>query len=647
MDVRDSRRLTGPNLLLDGPGTCLDVALDAPGDPTPEACAAAWARVAARLLAAVGWGGAATATATRTFAGGVSLAFAAPVDGLYAACEVNEAAWGMAWAALAGDGDRSVGAGATAGVVDPDAADSDPGAYPADPVALVARLRAAIAAEANPSLVALAHAAASHGVQCLIDPDEVSVGLGTGSRTWRIGGGAVDAPSIDGVDGLGGAIGAVHDAIPDPSAIPWPDVHDVPVALVTGTNGKSTTVRLIAAMVRAAGRVAGVCTTDWVRVGGDVIDEGDWSGPGGARMVLRDARTEIAVLETARGGLLRRGLAVTRADVAAVTNVAADHLGEFGVATVEDLAAVKLVVAKVAGALVLNADDASLATCATSVASAVTWFSLDPQNDVVVQAVGRGGRAVVLDGDEIVLVEGVGANVVRQAGGQASGHDGGHDGGLARTGLATVDEIPIAFGGAARHNVANALCAVGVAAALGLPIAAIRAGLVDFQSSPEDNPGRLNLFDVGGCTVVVDYAHNPHGLRALADVVTTLAGGRRIVVLGQAGDRSDEDLRELATAALAMRPDVVIVKELAEMLRGREIGEVPRVLAAALRGLGVADGAIMMASDEVGATRIALALARAGDVVVLPIHKRRGEVVGLLQRLVDEGWRAGEDLPGG
>lgn len=600
MDVRDSRRLTGPNLLLDGPGACLDVALDAPGDPSPAACADAWSRVAARLLTAVGWGGA--ATATRTFAGGVSLAFAAPVDGLYAACDVNEAAWGMAWAALTG-------------------VDEPAGEHPA---ALIARLRAAIAAEANPRLIALAAASDVRRVQCLVDADEASVGLGTGSRTW---------PS---------------DAIPDPSAVPWPDVHDVPVALVTGTNGKSTTVRLVAAIVRAAGRVAGVCTTDWVRVGGDVIDEGDWSGPGGARMVLRDARTEIAVLETARGGLLRRGLAVTRADVAAVTNVAADHLGEFGVATVEELAAVKLVVAKVAGALVLNADDASLATCATSVASAVTWFSLDPQNDVVVQAVGRGGRAVVLDGDEIVLVEGVGANVGRQAGGQAggqaSGHDGGHDGGLARTGLATVDEIPIAFGGAARHNVANALCAVGVAAALGLPIAAIRAGLVDFQSSPEDNPGRLNLFDVGGCTVVVDYAHNPHGLRALADVVNTLAGGRRIVVLGQAGDRSDEDLRELAAAALAMRPDVVIVKELAEMLRGRETGEVPRVLAAALRGLGVADGAIMMASDEVGATRIALALARAGDVVVLPIHKQRGEVVGLLQRLVDEGWEVGKTV---
>lgn len=599
MVVRDSRRLTGPNLLLDGPGACLDVALDAPGDPSPEACADAWSRVAARLLAAVGWGGA--ATATRTFAGGVSLAFAAPVDGLYAACDVNEAAWGMAWAALTG-------------------VDEPAGEHPA---ALIARLRAAIAAEANPRLIALAAASDVRRVQCLVDADEASVGLGTGSRTW---------PS---------------DAIPDPSAIPWPDVHDVPVALVTGTNGKSTTVRLIAAMVRAAGRVAGVCTTDWVRVGGDVIDEGDWSGPGGARMVLRDARTEIAVLETARGGLLRRGLAVTRADVAAVTNVAADHLGEFGVATVEDLAAVKLVVAKVAGALVLNADDASLATCATSVASAVTWFSLDPQNDVVVQAVGRGGRAVVLDGDEIVLVEGVGANVGRQAGGQASGHDGGHDGGLARTGLATVDEIPIAFGGAARHNVANALCAVGVAAALGLPIAAIRAGLVDFQSSPEDNPGRLNLFDVGGCTVVVDYAHNPHGLRALADVVTTLAGGRRIVVLGQAGDRSDEDLRELAAAALAMRPDVVIVKELAEMLRGRAPGEVPRVLVAALRALGVPDAAIVTAVDEVAATRVALGLAREGDVIVLPVHKRRGEVVGLLGRLVEEGWRTGEDVPGG
>lgn len=590
MDIRDSRRLTGPNLLLDGPGACLDVALDAPGDPSPAACADAWARVAARLLAAVGWGGA--ETATRTFDGGASLAFAAPVDGLYAACDVNEAAWGMAWGVLRGGDD----AGAGDGALDEHAA-------------LIARLRAAIAAEANPAIVAIAAASDARGVQCLVDPDEASVGLGTGSRRWPI------------------------DALPAPSAVPWSEIHDVPVALVTGTNGKSTTVRLIAAIVRAAGRVAGVCTTDWVRVGGDVIDEGDWSGPGGARMVLRDARTEMAVLETARGGLLRRGLAVTRADVAAVTNVAADHLGEFGVATVADLAEVKLVVAKAAQTLVLNADDPVLVAAARAGATSarpapsVTWFSLDPQSDVVADALRRGGRAVILDAGAIVHVEAA---------------DGGA-GGIARTVVASVADVPIAFGGAARHNVANALCAVGVARALGLDDDAIRGGLAAFGRTAGDNPGRLNVFELGGCTVVVDYAHNPHGFLALAEVVNALPAGRRIVLLGQAGDRSDDDLRELAAAALAMRPDVVLVKELAAMLRGREIGEVPRVLVAALHDLGVPADAIERVDDEVAGARRALALARAGDVVVLPVHKQRDEVVGWLDGLGEAGWRAGEE----
>lgn len=611
MHVHDSRRLTGPNLLLDGPGACLDVALDAPGDPPPAACAAAWRDAVARLLDAVGWGGA--RRATRAFDGGVSLAFEAPLDGLYAACDVNEAAWAIAWAALAGatavDATGATGASG-ASATEAAGAIGDAGAgggdrVDADPDATIARLRAAIAAEANPPLVALAEAARARWVQCLADPDEVSVGLGSGSRTWPV------------------------TAVPDPATVAWPNVHDVPVALVTGTNGKSTTVRLVAAMAAAAGRVAGMATTDWVRVGDDIVDEGDWSGPGGARLALRDRRTEVAVLECARGGLLRRGLAVTRAEVAAITNVAADHLGEFGVATVADLAAAKLVVAKAAARLVLNADDAVLAAASATPAAGkpVTWFSLDPAHPIVRAAVAEGGSAVVRDGDALVRIEGA-------VGGEAT-----------RTVVTKVDAVPIAHGGAARHNVANALCAIAVAHALGLDDDAIRAGLATFARSPDDNPGRLHVLALGGCTVVVDYAHNPHGLRALADVVNALPPGRRIVLLGQAGDRSDDDLRDLAAAAMAMRPDVVVVKELAAMLRGRAMGEVPQVLVAALQGLGMAEGAILRADDEIAGAQRALTLARDGDVVVLPIHKQRGEVMAWLDGLVASAWTPGHTIP--
>ncbi|MEO0997244.1 MAG: Mur ligase family protein, partial [Pseudomonadota bacterium] len=252
MELLDARRLTGKNLIWDHTGAIADLALGDAEDP--ETVAATWLPIARDTLDAVGWSD--EAATTRRLEGGLSLAISAPIDALYAATEVIE--WTCARLAEACGGEPA------------EAAD-----------AAVERLTGEIAAERNPRLLALQMAAAAQCVAFLSDDDEASVGLGTGSSTWPV------------------------NELPD--SVDWDAVRDIPVGIVTGTNGKTTTVRLIAQMIRAAGLNAGMSSTDWIGVNGDIIERGDWSGPGGARAILRRPEVDIAVLETARGGLLRRG----------------------------------------------------------------------------------------------------------------------------------------------------------------------------------------------------------------------------------------------------------------------------------------------------------------------------------------------------
>ncbi|HEV8581410.1 MAG TPA: Mur ligase family protein [Thermoanaerobaculia bacterium] len=557
MKLLDSRRLTGPNLLLDRPGAVIEVSLE-PGEA--EIAIAAWREQARRMLDAVGWSG--EETAARLYAGGASLAISAPLDALYAATEVNEWAWAAAEASFTGR----------------------------EPEIAVGRevLREAIAQESNPPLLALRDAAAAHDVAFLADGRLATVGLGAGSLTWPV------------------------DQLPDPESIDWSAVHDVPVLLVTGTNGKTTTVRLTAAMASAAGKVAGLTSTDRIEVGGEEIEHGDFAGPEGARVALRDRRVEVAVLETARGGILRRGLVLDRADAALVTNIAADHLGDFGIHDLPALAAAKLVITSVVkanGRVVLNADDAVLVAAAQQMKTPIVWFSLEPGNPVVAAHLAAGGEAVYLEHDELVL------------------NRGGE-----RTAVIRIAEIPIAFGGVARHNIANASAAIGLAAALGLSVEAMAAGLRQMGSTPEDNPGRANLFKWYGVRILVDYAHNPHGIAALLDIAQALPAKRRLLVLGQAGDRSDEAIRDLARAAWELRPDHVIVKELPEMLRGRLAGEVPVLLEGELRRLGMPAGELERTDTELEAVRRALAWAQPGDLLVLLVHTQRDEVVELIRQ---------------
>lgn len=585
MQPPEARRLTGPNLLSHRPGAVLDVLLGGV-QADAEATIAAWRRQARRMLDAVGWRD--EELAVRRFASGASLFASAPIDALYTATEVVDWAWEAATGAAAPD------AGAFA--------------------AAAARLRSAAAAERQPALLVLRDAAAAHGVAFLADDDLATVGLGAGSHTWPRG------------------------ELPPPGAVDWAAVHDVPVALVTGTNGKTTTVRLTAAMLAAAGRTAGMTTTDSIAVGPTVLDAGDFSGPGGARTLLRDRRVEAAVLETARGGLLRRGLALARVTAAAVTNIAADHLGDYGVEDLAGIAEAKLLVTRAVapeGRAVLNADDPELAARGSRGPSPVTWTSLgtglgtgigsslSPSAGPGLRAgakidlaahLAAGGDAVLLEGDRLVLARGAGRREV----------------------VAALSEVPVAFGGAARYNVANALAAIGLAATLGVPIEAMTRGLAavggDHDEGGAGNPGRGCLMEIDGFQVLLDYAHNPHGLAALLELAATLPAKRRLLLLGQAGDRDDEAIRDLARTAWRLRPDRVILKELPTMLRGRRLREVPAILEDELLKLGAGREEVAHAATELEAVRQALDWARPGDLLLLLVHTDREEAMAMLRR---------------
>ncbi|MDP7034091.1 MAG: Mur ligase family protein [Planctomycetota bacterium] len=568
----DSRRLPGPNLLWIRPGAVIDVSVFPDQSP---ALVCAWERQARCILDAVGWVD--EKTRVRTFSGGASFAISAPLDALYAATEVNEWAFETAIAGLAGEPVE-------------------------DSSAAAERLRRTISEEVNPRLIALRQAALSRDVDFLSDDDRVSVGLGTGSLTWDV------------------------DALPTPSEVDWTARHAVPTALVTGTNGKTTTVRLLSAIAQAAGKIPGLSSTDQVQVGEEVVDAGDWSGPGGARLVLRDQRVEVAVLETARGGMLRRGLALERADVAAVLNVGADHLGEWGVGSLEGLCRGKFVVTTVAPLVVLNADDEAVSCAGRALerdsGKRVVWFTLGSGPDWLADHLSAGGRAYRFDGDRLLRCEGD----REQA-------------------LVSASEIPIAAGGAARHNVANALAAAAVAEALGLDEESVVRGLTGFQADDTDNPGRMNRFDLSGVDVIVDFAHNPHGMNAILEMASALPAKRRLVLLGQAGDRDDESIRELARSTWAARPDRIILKDLTVHRRGREEGEVIELLAAELQSCGAPPESWTTAPGEMEAVEDALNWSQSGDLLILLAHDSPRRVLERVRDLKTQGWAPGDPLP--
>ena len=529
---------------------------------------------------------------------GASLALAAPADQLFTATEVNE--WALAASIAERQPARAPALIEALAAEQPE--ETEPPAL--ETAGALLRLRRRAAREANPRLRALIEAAQSRSLPFLLDDESLTLGAGAGGHSWPLA------------------------ELPLPATVDWSALRAIPTALVTGTNGKTTVVRLLAACAKAAGLTTGYCCTDGVFVAGTALGTGDYSGPAGARRVLRDTHAEAAILETARGGILRRGLAVARADVAVITSIAADHFGEYGVHDLEALLDVKLSVARALdakGLFVVNADNALLARRAPESGKPLGWFARDADAPLLVahRRVG-GATAGVRDGRLVLFLAGV-----------------EHD-------LGTIAAMPLAAGGHSHFNVANLATAALGAAGLGIAPATIATVFAGFGANPEDNAGRLMRFELGGLNLIVDFAHNPAALAGLVDFAQHLRGGGRLaLLLGQAGNREDADIDRLAAVAAAARPDFVVVKELGSYLRGRGSGEVPALLKRALEVAGFAPLAIGEAADEESAVRLALGWARAGDVLVLPLHSREGrsQALALFERLRREGWKAGEPLP--
>lgn len=546
-----------------------------------------WALLIETLRRALGWpAGPVTA---RIHSSGATLAFAAPEDQLFTATEVNEWAWQHALEEVAGSAFQRSFAPGHAAV--------------GDEASALATLRALAAAEARPDLRALLQEAHRQNLPALLDETTLSLGAGSGHRTWPMA------------------------ALPVSGEVPWDRLHGIPTALVTGSNGKTTTVRLLAAMAGAHGLTPGHTCTDGIYVAGELVESGDYSGPGGARAVLRDTRVEIAILETARGGILRRGLPVRQAEVALVTNVSPDHFGEYGIHSLEDLADAKLVVAKAVapnGLLVLNADDGQLAARATNLACGIGWFSLDDDQPRLVLHRATGGATCGVRAGRLLL------------------HWKGdvHD-------LGTIAAMPLSAGGHAAYNSSNLAGAALAAAGLGIAPATIAAVLAAFGASRQDNPGRLETWRFGGITIFMDYAHNPEGLSGLLKVATPSRGpGRLGLLLGQAGNREDQAIRDLAAMAASFQPDLLVLKDLEGFLRGRQPGEVPGILQQELVARGLAADRLRVVLAEEAAVLSLLRWTRDGDVLVLPVHglKARDAVAARLDGLEARGWMAGDAI---
>ncbi|MBC8370263.1 MAG: Mur ligase [Planctomycetes bacterium] len=557
-ELRSNRRLTGPNVIWQHPGPVIDIALN---DKDASALKEKWAHHITALLEGMGWD---VELASRHFPGGLSLAFNAPMDRLYVACEMNEWAYDAAVAEInAGDKFNLEEA--------------------------IEKFTQEMRREANPPLLRIQSAAAKRNEQFLTCDDYVSVGSGVGSQTW-----------------------SVKD-LPEAGSIDWDSVYRVPTAMVTGTNGKTTIVRLLRAMVIASGKVPGMSSTDWLMVGNKILDKGDWSGPGGARTILRDKGVEVALLETARGGMLRRGIGVleNEADVALINNVAPDHLGEWGIQDVDMLADTKFVLRHAGKTIVLNADDEHCVKRASIVTRPIVWFSLEADNELIAEHLAGGKQAIRLDADKVIRY---------------------YDGSDIQFEIAAAD-IPMTFGGAALHNVANAMAAIAVARKLNIADEHIASALLNFQSDTKDNPGRLNMFEINGAKVIVDFAHNPHGLTALSNMVKKMDAKRRLITIGHAGDRQESDFHEVAMCAVDSGADRILIKEQIKDLRGRELGEVPAFMKKTLLEAGISEDRIEIHQSEMDATKAALEWSEPGDVLLLLTLSERNDVLSYLQSI--------------
>jgi cyanophycin synthetase len=428
---------------------------------------------------------------------------------------------------------------------------------------------------------------------------------------------------------MGRAVAAVLDAVPSadveaavsaaaarvaasaPGDAPRTLTPKVPVVAVTGTNGKTTTSRLIAHIARADGKLVGWSNTDGIYIDGELIEAGDYSGPSGAGRILAHPEVEFAVTETARGGILLKGIGLTRNDVSVVTNVSADHLGLHGIDTLDQLAEVKSVVAQITrkdGWAVLNGDDPRVYAMRSATRAQPWVFSRDPDSPAIREVLGSGGgrATTVIDGWVAVLAPHADADP-----------------------LVELVDVPVTLSGLSRFNVENTLAAASAALAAGIPRGVVIEGLRTFRPDAEHNPGRMNFFSVGKVSVVVDLAHNEAGLEALLEVMNGVRrpGARLLLALGAVGDRQADLIEKLGEIG-ARDSDVLAIAHKDRYLRGRGVPELDALMRAGAERVGVTD--ITSYPTEVAGLAGLVEQADPGDVVALMCHAEREEVYAWL-----------------
>jgi cyanophycin synthetase len=424
---------------------------------------------------------------------------------------------------------------------------------------------------------------------------------------------------------VGGMLDRIRDADTQPPEWIRDAERRMPAVSITGTNGKSTTTRMITQILRSAGRHVGTTTSDGVLIDGELVEPGDYTGPSGAKHVFDRPGVEVAVLETARGGILLRGVGYESNEASVITNVSSDHLDLMGLHTLPELAEVKAVIARITkpnGTVVLNADDPLVAAIARRVTAPVCFFSLRPGSTRIRRHVAAGGRAMVFEDGWLVEIQGAQRNQLMPAA-----------------------DAPATLLGLARHNVANALAAAGAARAMGVDRATVAEGLRGFRPTAEQAPGRVNLYRLGERLVIIDFAHNEAGVRAVLDLADAICGPRGrarrrplAVILGAAGDRPDDTLRGIGRVA-AQHADRLAIKETLKYLRGRSresvIGE---ILAGMVQG-GARRSRVPVYGDEKLALRAVVAdqPVESDEVIVLAVHEDRD---GVRATLADLGARA-------
>jgi cyanophycin synthetase len=418
---------------------------------------------------------------------------------------------------------------------------------------------------------------------------------------------------LDGRRSLERAIAEAADRLDRMEPGPAPTVLQptIPIIAVTGTNGKTTTVRLIAQLARAAGHTVAYTTTDGVYRDDELVEAGDYSGFSGAAKALAQPGIDLAVLETARGGILLRGMGTDHNDVAVVTNVTEDHLDQYGIRTLDQLAEVKASITRITrpqGWDVLNADDPRVLAM-RRLASGRPWlFSLDADHPAIRTTLAEGGRAIsVLDGELVVMTSRRHADR-----------------------LLPVEEMPVTLAGISSHNLSNAMAAAAAALGAGIPEEAVVDGLRSFVLDPERNPGRANIFEVDQRVVVIDYAHNEDGMRGLIEIARGLRapGSRILLTFGSAGDRTNAILHRLGYTA-ARGPDRVAIAHLHRYLRGRDPQDLADRLQAGLKDGGKPPAPVF--SNEIDALEWMLDESAPNDVIAITALAQRPEVFQYLR----------------